>query len=54
MLGSCWDTHTTPSGTLNPRVDMGIHVTGSSHSELEEADSTGDFLTLGLEGLGEA
>lgn len=52
MLGSRWDTHSTPSGTLNQ--DMGIRVTGSSHSELEEADSTGDFLALGVEGLGEA
>lgn len=33
---------------------MGISGTGSSHSELEEADSAGDFLALGLEGFGEA
>lgn len=33
---------------------MGISGTGNSHWELEEADSTGDFLALGLEGLGES
>lgn len=31
---------------------MGISHTGNSHSELEEAGSPGDFLELGLEGLG--